>query len=165
MKPLALTGRILYSLIFIFAGPGHFGANEIAYAAAQGVPLAKLAVPASGILALLGGLSIALGYRTRWGAAAVVVFLVPVTIAMHNFWAVTDPMMAQIHMAMFVKNVSLIGGALFIAYAGAGPLSLDARAQARKASTGSAAGASGDPPSLLAGRPAATRAGASSSRA
>jgi len=160
MKPLALTGRILYALIFVFAAPGHFTANEIAYAAAQGVPLAGLAVPASGILALVGGLSIALGYRVRWGAAALVVFLVPVTIAMHNFWAVTDPMMAQLHMVMFVKNVALIGAALFIASAGAGPLSLDARAQARKASLGTAVGeaaAVGDPPSLLAGTSARAR--------
>jgi len=49
-------------------------------------------------------------------------------------------MMAQIHMAMFVKNVALIGGALFIAYAGAGPLSLDARTHAHKMPTGSTVG-------------------------
>jgi putative oxidoreductase len=133
MKPLALTGRILFSLIFIFAAAGHFKESTIAYAGAQGVPLANLAVPASGILALLGGLSIAFGYHARWGAAALVVFLVPVTLSMHNFWAISDPMMSQIHMAMFMKNVGLLGGALFIGYAGAGPLSLDARIQARKA--------------------------------
>jgi putative oxidoreductase len=84
MKPLALAGRILYSFIFIFAAPGHFNAEEIAYAAAQGVPLAKLAVPASGILAALGGLSVAFGYRAvgRGGDRRV---LVPVTLAMHAF--------------------------------------------------------------------------------
>lgn len=133
MKPLALVGRILFSLIFIFAATGHFKSSTIAYAAAQGVPLANLAVPASGILALIGGLSIALGYRARWGAAAIVAFLVPVTLAMHNFWSMSDPMMAQMHMVMFMKNVALIGGALFIAYAGAGAFSLDARASAGKA--------------------------------
>jgi putative oxidoreductase len=139
MKPLALTGRILFSLIFILAATTHFDPKTVAYAAAQGVPLAKLAVPASGILAALGGLSIAFGYRARWGAAAIVAFLVPVTLTLHNFWAMTDPMMAQLQMAMFMKNLALIGGALFIAYAGAGPLSLDARA--RRAPLGSPAGA------------------------
>ncbi|MDB4959328.1 MAG: hypothetical protein JWO36_6897 [Myxococcales bacterium] len=139
MKPFALAGRILFSLIFIFAAFSHFDANTIAYAAAAGVPLAKLAVPASGILALLGGLSIALGYRARLGAAALVVFLVPVTVTMHNFWAISDPMMRQMQLVMFMKNVALLGGALFFAYAGAGALSLDARAEARKAPVGRAA--------------------------
>jgi putative oxidoreductase len=56
-----------------------------------------------------------------------VLFLVPVTVMMHAFWNVADPMQAQLEQAMFMKNVGLIGGALLIAYFGAGPLSLDAR--------------------------------------
>jgi putative oxidoreductase len=67
-----------------------------------------------------------LGYRARLGAWLIVLFLVPVTLAMHNFWAVKDPMMAQMQMIMFMKNVSMLGGALLITQFGAGPLSLDA---------------------------------------
>jgi putative oxidoreductase len=51
---------------------------------------------------------------------------------MHNFWAIQDPMMSQVHYAMFMKNLSMLGGALFISYFGAGPLSLDARQKADK---------------------------------
>ncbi len=127
MKITTLVGRLLYSLIFLAAVPGHFKSETIAYAAAQGVPLASLAVPASGILALLGALSIAFGYKTRWGAIALVAFLAPVTVMMHNFWSVTDPMMRQMQMVMFLKNVGLIGGALTFVVHGAGALSLDAR--------------------------------------
>jgi putative oxidoreductase len=126
MKATTLVGRILYSLIFIFAAFGHFKPDTIAFAAAQGVPLAKLAVPASGILSLAGGLSIALGYRTKLGAWALVLFLVPVTLMLHNFWTVTDPMTRQMQMAMFMKNVALLGGALLLAVHGAGAYSLDA---------------------------------------
>src|SRR5258706_14805938 len=111
MKITTLVGRLLYSLIFLAAVPGHFKSETIAYAAAQGVPLANLAVPASGVLALLGALSVALGYRTRWGAAALVAFLAPVTFAMHAFWNVSDPMMHQLQLIMFMKNVGLVGGA------------------------------------------------------
>jgi putative oxidoreductase len=68
-----------------------------------------------------------LGYRTRIGAAIVVVFLIPVTVMMHNFWAMSDPMMVQMQLAMFLKNISMLGGALLLAYFGAGPFSLDAR--------------------------------------
>lgn len=138
MKTTTLIGRILYSLLFLAAVPGHFSAQTIGYAASQGVPLASLAVPASGILSLIGGLSIALGYKTRWGAIALVAFLVPVTLMMHNFWAVTDPMMHQLQMVMFLKNLGLIGGALTFAVHGAGAYSLDAREERRASVTGPA---------------------------
>jgi putative oxidoreductase len=128
---VVLAGRVLFSLIFIFASLGHFSHQEIAYAAQQGVPLASISVPFSGVMALLGGLSILLGYRAKWGAWLLIIFLIPVTLMLHNFWAVKDPMMAQIQIAMFMKNVSMIGGALLITQFGAGPLSLDARRSRR----------------------------------
>ena len=127
MRYVVLLGRICFAAIFIVAAPGHFKAQEIAYAAHAGVPLASLAVPVSGLMALAGGLSIALGYRTKIGAWLLVLFLVPVTLTMHNFWAVPDPMMRGMQMAMFMKNVSMLGAALLITHFGAGPLSLDAR--------------------------------------
>jgi len=109
------------------AGFLHFSQQEIGYAAQSGVPMAGFLVPASGVLAMAGGLSILLGYRAKIGAWLVVLFLIPVTLTMHNFWAVKDPMMAQMQMAMFMKNVSMLGGALLISQFGAGGLSLDAR--------------------------------------
>jgi putative oxidoreductase len=128
LSPAAvLAGRLLFSLIFLLAAAGHFSHPEIAYAAQQGVPLASIAVPLSGVLALLGGLSVLVGYQAKWGAWLLIVFLVPVTLLLHNFWAVKDPMMAQMQMAMFMKNLSMIGGALLVTQFGAGPLSLDAR--------------------------------------
>ena len=105
----------------------HFTQQEIGYAGQAGVPMAGLLVPASGILALVGGLSILLGYRAKMGAWLLVLFLVPVTVMMHNFWAVKDPLMAQMQMAMFLKNVTMLGGALLISQLGAGPWSFDAR--------------------------------------
>jgi putative oxidoreductase len=56
-----------------------------------------------------------------------VLFLVPVTLMMHRFWATTDPMMASIQQVMFMKNLSMLGGALLLTHFGAGPLSFDAR--------------------------------------
>jgi len=125
MKTLVLLGRILFSLIFLTSGLNHFSNQSIDYAAAQGVPLSSLIVPASGILAILGALSIILGYNAKLGAWLIVLFLVPVTLMMHNFWTITDPMMKQMQMAMFMKNISILGAALLICYFGAGPLSID----------------------------------------
>jgi putative oxidoreductase len=105
----------------------HFSSKTIAYAASQGVPLASIAVPLSGVLALAGGLSILLGFRARIGAWLLVAFLAAVTPMMHNFWTVTDPMMHQMQFIMFMKNVSMLGGALLITQFGAGPWSLDQR--------------------------------------
>ena len=124
---VVLLGRFLYVLIFLIAAPNHFSKQTIAYAAAQGTPLASIAVPLSGIIALAGGLSILLGYRAKIGAWLIVLFLVPVTLTMHNFWTVHDPAMAQIQLVMFMKNLAILGGALLISQFGAGPLSLDAR--------------------------------------
>jgi len=124
--PVALLGRLFYALIFLMAGPNHFAHQSIAYAASQGVPLASIAVPLSGVIALAGGLSILLGYRARIGAWLIVLFLIAVT-PMHNFWAVADPMMRQMQMVMFMKNVAMLGGALLISQFGAGPWSLDNR--------------------------------------
>ena len=123
---LALAGRQLFSVIFIIASAGHFNSGTIALAAQHGVPMASMLVPVSGLIALAGGLSLLFGYRAKLGAWLLVLFLVPVTLTMHNFWAETNPMMFQIQLTMFVRNLMLIGGALLIAYVGAGELSLDA---------------------------------------
>jgi putative oxidoreductase len=127
VRYLVPVGRVLYSAIFLMTILGHFSQGYVGYAAQQGVPAAGLLVPLSGIIAIAGGLSIALGFKAKLGAWLIVIFLVPVTLAMHTFWAVSDPMMRGMQMAMFMKNVSMLGAALLIAYFGSGPLSLDAR--------------------------------------
>jgi len=125
--PVVLLGRFFFVLIFLLSGPRHFMSQTIAYAASQGVPMASIAVPFSGLLALAGGLSILLGYRARIGAWLIVLFLALVTPLLHRFWGVTDPMMYQMQFINFMKNLSMLGGALVITQLGAGPWSLDAR--------------------------------------
>jgi len=127
MKYTLLLGRILFSLIFIMSSFGHFGEQSIGYAASKGVPIASILVPLSGIIELVGGLSILLGYKAKYGAWLIVLFLIPVTFMLHNFWTITDPMAQQMDMAAFMKNISMTGAALMIAYFGTGPLSIDNR--------------------------------------
>lgn len=118
-------GRFLFSLIFIMSGLNHFSSETIGYAASQGVPMSNFLVPLSGVFAVVGGLSILLGYYARFGALLIIMFLVPVTFAMHNFWAIPDAAMKQMQMIQFMKNLALLGGAFLIAFYGAGPKSLD----------------------------------------
>jgi putative oxidoreductase len=125
MQYLPVLGRILFAAIFLAAAPRHFTAEAVAHARDLGVPLARLAVPLSGALAIAGGLSVLLGYQTRLGALALIAFLLPVTFMMHAFWQLSDPIQIHIQRAMFMKNLSMLGGALVLAYFGAGPLSID----------------------------------------
>jgi putative oxidoreductase len=128
---LALVGRQLFSVIFIIASAGHFTPGTIALAAEHGVPMAGLLVPVSGVIALIGGLSVLFGFRARIGGTLLVVFLVPVTLTMHNFWSAADAAVFRLELMLFLRNVVLLGCALLVAGAGAGSLSLDAAMESR----------------------------------
>ena len=136
---LALVGRQLFSVIFIIASAGHFTAGTIVRAAEHGVPMAGLLVPVSGVIALLGGLSVLFGFRARIGGALLVVFLIPVTFTMHNFWAAADPAAFRLELLLFLRNIVLLGCALLVTAAGAGSLSLDAAIESRSLETNPAA--------------------------
>ncbi|MBO9660861.1 MAG: DoxX family protein [Chitinophagaceae bacterium] len=131
MKYALITGRILFSLIFILSSFGHFKTETIAFAGSQGLPFASFLVPLSGVIELIAGLSIIVGYRAKVGAWLLVIFLIPVTFLFHQFWKVTDPMAYQMQFVMFMKNISMMGGALLIAYFGSGELSIDTSGKAQ----------------------------------
>ncbi len=123
-KMLPLLGRVLFALIFLAAAPRHFTKEGISHAAEFGVPFASVLVPISGILAFLGGLSVATGFHARFGYFALVLFLVPVTLGMHQFWTIHDAAQRHIQLSMFGKNLSMIGAAICLAINGSGPFSL-----------------------------------------
>jgi len=123
----AFLGRLFFAAIFVISAPNDFSHPVIQYAASQGVPFASVLVPLAGIIALVGGLSVLLGYRAKVGAWLLILFLVAVTPTMHKFWGISDPMLAQNQMVHFMKNLSMLGAALFFTQVGAGPWSLDAK--------------------------------------
>jgi putative oxidoreductase len=113
-----LIGRILIAVLFVMSAIGHFTAADgmAQYAASKKVPAAKLGVIGSGVIALLGGLSLILGVWIDLGALLLVLFLVPVTVMIHDFWTAVDPQIKQTEMISFNKNLALIGGALILFY-------------------------------------------------
>ena len=126
MEIAFLVGRIVLGVYYLFNASNHFrNLNMMAgYAGSKGVPAPKLAVAGTGLLLLLGGLSILLGYQPTIGAI-LVIFLVPVAFMMHNFWAVQDPQMKMIETVNFMKNLALAASALmFLAIPQPWPLSL-----------------------------------------
>ncbi|OLC75116.1 MAG: hypothetical protein AUH83_08485 [Deltaproteobacteria bacterium 13_1_40CM_4_68_19] len=120
------VGRVALGTIFVVSGLGKLAAwqGTAAYAGSKGVPEILLAIATA--LELLGAASVVLGFRTRWGALALLIFLVPVTLVFHNFWAVPAEQQ-QMQMAHFLKNLAIGGGLLIVFGRGAGAFSIDSR--------------------------------------
>ena len=124
MDILVLIGRILFSALFLGSAFGHLTQTKAmaGYAASKRLPSPAAAVLGSGVLILLGGLSVLLGAWPDLGALLLIVFLVPTAFLMHGFWRERDPMMRQNDQVHFMKDLALAGAALvmfaFFAYAG-----------------------------------------------
>ncbi len=121
-----LAGRILIALIFILSGFSKIGGFDgtAGYIASKGLPLPQLAAVGAIIVELGGGILLVLGLKARWAAAAMLVFTALAAFLFHNFWAM-PPDQAQNQMIHFMKNISMIGGLLYVVIHGSGPLSLE----------------------------------------
>lgn len=103
------------------------------YAADKGVPLPGVAVIVGAMLLILGGLSSISGYQPVLRIGLLVLFLMPVSMLMHNFWTVTDPQMQAIEQGLWMRNMALAGAGLFLlAVPRPWSWSIDARAAARR---------------------------------
>ena len=119
-----LVGRILIAAIFIMSGIGKIadpqGTQQ--YMQAMGMTWATtLFYLGAIVIEIGGGLSLLLGYWTRAGAIALILFMIPTTLLFHTNFA------DQNQMIHFLKNLAMFGGLFYVAAYGAGPLSLDAR--------------------------------------
>ncbi len=114
-------GRVLFSLIFIIAGFGkvmHFYDN-VAYIASQHVPLPVAATMLAILFELGGSMLILIGWKARIGAAMIFIFVLIATFLVHDFWAYPEPE-AKNQLLHFMKNISILGGAVYIMIVGAG---------------------------------------------
>lgn len=93
MTYLFLLGRILFGGFFALNGLSHLTNLEkmTGYAASKNVPSPKVAVFLTGVLLLLSGLSIVAGIYPTLGIWGIIIFLIPTTFMMHNYWAAKDP--------------------------------------------------------------------------
>ncbi len=116
-EEVLLLGRILFSLVFLGSGMGHLMQTEgsAQYAAYKKVPSPKLAVQASGVAMLLGGIAVILGIWMDLAGLLLAVLLLAMAFMMHRFWEETDGQTKQVEMAHFMKNVSMAGAGLIIA--------------------------------------------------
>jgi len=116
-----LLGRILIALIFVMAGFNKITGFEgtVGYIASKGLPLPEMLAIGAIIVELGGGLMLIAGWYTRWAAAAIFVFTAMTAVLFHNFWAM-PPEEAQNQMISFMKNISIMGGLLYVMVYGNG---------------------------------------------
>ncbi|OAS16749.1 DoxX family protein [Paenibacillus oryzisoli] len=126
MDIILLIGRILIGAVFLLSGIGHLKDRKLTarMAAAAGVPAPQLLSFVSSMLTVFGGLSLTLGFHVEIGVVLLLLFLLPVTFAMHPFWKSADPMEAGNQQGHFMKNIALSGALLVFLYFGSGPFSL-----------------------------------------
>jgi uncharacterized membrane protein YphA (DoxX/SURF4 family) len=111
-----LIGRIIFGGYFLLNAYNHLvnSGHMVGYAQSKGVPAPKLAILGSGILLLIGGVSMVLGLYPLIGVIALVVFLIPVSFKMHDYWKIQDPMVRMSERISFQKNMALLGAALMM---------------------------------------------------
>jgi putative oxidoreductase len=116
MEIAFVIGRIVIGLYWLNGAIAHFtqAKSMVPYARMKGVPFAEIAVPATGVLLLVAALSILTGIYPVVAVAALAIFLVPVTVMMHNFWTVEDQAMKMNDTIMFTKNMALLGYTLVL---------------------------------------------------
>jgi len=114
MDTAFLIGRLIFGGYWLMAAVNHFKnlAYMSDYAKAKGTPLPKLAVAGTAVILSAGGLSMLLGVYPAVGIALLIVFLLGVSVQVHNFWNVDDAQLKQIDIINFTKNMALIGALL-----------------------------------------------------
>lgn len=116
-----LIGRVLLALIFVLSGVGKIfdTAGTIGYISSVGLPLPQVGLVVAIVVEVLGGLALILGFKTKIAALALAAFSLVAAFAFHFNFA------DQMQMIMFLKNIAITGGLLYVAAFGAGRYSLD----------------------------------------
>ncbi|MGA1333062.1 MAG: DoxX family protein [Ilumatobacteraceae bacterium] len=116
MDIVMIIGRVLFALVFLASGLNHLTKAKamIGYAQFKKVPMPAASIYLSGLIMILGGLSVVLGIYADLGSVALAALLIIMAVKMHDFWAQTDPQAKQAETAGFFKNVSMAGAALFM---------------------------------------------------
>ena len=122
----ALLARALLAAIFIWAGFGKLTGFEgvVGGIAAKGLQMPTVLAAIAVAIELGGGLLLLLGWRARWMALLLVVFLLVITPIYHDFWNATGAQLTS-QENNFMKNVAIMGGMLMVFAFGPGRYSAD----------------------------------------
>ncbi|MCC6060124.1 MAG: DoxX family protein [Desulfurococcaceae archaeon] len=112
-----IIGRLIFGGYWVLNGLNHFINMKMMadFTIQRGVPFpAELSVAVTGLMMLLGGLTIILGVYTYIGMALIILFLLSAMIFVHRFWEMSDPMARMMEMVLFMRNAAYIGVLLML---------------------------------------------------
>jgi len=114
-NPMYPIGRALIGVLFLVSGINKIiGFSYVAgWMASAGLPLAGVLLGVTILLEVGGGLMLITGFQARLAAAALALFLVPVTAIFHGFWSV-DAASFQDQLTHFLKNLAIFGSMLIV---------------------------------------------------
>ncbi|MEQ1745670.1 MAG: DoxX family protein [Saprospiraceae bacterium] len=72
----------------------------------------------------MGGTMVLLGYRSSLGAIMLLMYWIPVTFIIHDFWTYANDVELRIHKILFMKDMAIIGGLLMLLGKGSGRYSV-----------------------------------------
>jgi len=126
--PLVVVARLLLAAMFILSGVAKLGdiTGTAGFIASAGLPAPAFLAVAAGLLELVAGLALVVGFKARWAALALGVFTLLATVVFHAYWA-APAAQQYVQQLMFMKNLAVAGGMFLVAALGAGPASIDAR--------------------------------------
>ena len=73
---------------------------------------------------VIAGISVLIGFKTRWGAIALILFTACTIIFAHNFWTMEGGARAA-NQVQALKNLAIMSGLLVFAVMGSGRYSVD----------------------------------------
>ncbi|HEX7969237.1 MAG TPA: DoxX family protein [Stellaceae bacterium] len=133
--PLLLLGRLAIGVLYVPSGFGKLtGINGpgltgfAGYLASHGVPGPAIAWSVvAAVIEFFASVAIVVGFQTRLAALLMILFTIIAAFIGHPYWTMTDPAQIALNKVHFFKDITIIGGLLYVFVRGAGPISVDRR--------------------------------------
>lgn len=109
-------GRVCLAGIFLQSGLSKFmhWPQTTAYMTAKAIPFPEFLLPLAAGVEIVAALLLIIGFKIRWAALALILYLIPTTLLFHAFWTAEGPAVRG-EMIQFLKNLAIIGGLLHVA--------------------------------------------------
>lgn len=122
-----LVGRLILAWYFLSQAFHYAGQWDVTIQlmTLKSIPAAPLLLAAALIVMILGGLSLIFGFQTRHGAVLLFGFTIIVSVAMHDFWLIKEPIARADDYQIFIANMAIAGGLLLLVGMGPGPVAID----------------------------------------
>jgi putative oxidoreductase len=123
---VVFLGRILIAAIFLQSGYDKLTNFDrtVKLMMSKDMPVPEILLVPAIVILLGGGVLLLVGWKARWAALALILFMIPATLYFHSFWAYPEAQFVnQFH--HFFKNLAIVGALFMILGMGSGGMSID----------------------------------------